>query len=360
MSLKRTSGRKDASAPTQASRSLLARTVHRLFPPPSPAYGKESLCTVNREPRGVRRRLHKLFPPPLQTEVSWYAPSLTPKITEHGDFYHKYTGIETEKNLIEHVHAIRDQVWAFAPYPCIGRGWFLLPGLSGMKEWPEVVEAAKEGKTILDLGCGLGQDIRRLYSDAGRDTANLKLYASDVNEKLWEMGCELFRDHKMPVAKFLCADAMIYRAYCSPDAPFGPEEPFDEVRGQVDVILTSQLLDLFHYNDQRHILGTIFGLSHVGTKVIGRTLGATEGESCEDNREGDAQGMRMYHCTRDLKGLWWHAGRDTQTSWKAEVEEVDFEQWGFDQDDIAWLDEPPPKGLDVTMKGLNFVFERVE
>lgn len=70
--------------------------------------------------------------------------------------------------------------------------------------------------------------------------------------------------------------------------------------------------------------------------------------------------MRVYHCTRDIEGLWWHAGRDTQTSWKAEVEEVDFEQWGLDQDDIAWLDEPPPKGLYVTLKGLNFVFERVE
>lgn len=108
----------------------------------------------------------------------------------------------------------------------------------------------------------------------------------------------------MPAAKFLCADAMNHRAHCSPDAPFGPEEPRP---GGCDLDVS------IHYNDQRHVLGTIFGLSHVGTKVIGRTLGATGGNSCEDNREGDAQGMRMYHCTRDLKGLWWHAGRDTQT-----------------------------------------------
>lgn len=105
------------------------------------------------------------------------------------------------------MHTIRDRVWAFAPYPCTGRGWFRLPGLSGMKIWPEVVEAAKDGKTILDLGCGLGQDIRRLRYDAvgssvsdgdsdGNDEAmNLNIYASDARKGMWDMGCELFIDN---------------------------------------------------------------------------------------------------------------------------------------------------------------------
>lgn len=135
-----------------------------------------------------------------------FTTSRTTKIKEHGAFYSSYTGLEGEE-LANHVHTIRDRVWAFAPYPCTGRGLFLLPGLSGMKIWPEVVEAAKDGKTILDLGCGLGQDIRRLRYDAvgssnsdvdsdGNDEAiNLNLYASDARKGMWDMGGELFIDN---------------------------------------------------------------------------------------------------------------------------------------------------------------------
>ena len=347
-------GKDDGDVP---SRSVVARIVHRAFPPPRPSYGSRKLGNTVQEPKGVRGSLYKLFPPPLQTDIPWYTPSLTPKITEHGDFYQSYIGLETD-DLINHVHKIRDQVWSFAPYPCIGRGWFLLPGLSGMKEWPEVVQAAKEGKTILDLGCGLGQDLRRLYSDAGGDAASLKLYASDVDEKMWEMGCKLFRDQKKPGTKFLCANAQDLWEAPTPGASFGPGGRLEEISGKVDVILTSQLLDLFFWAEQRYIGKTIVRLSHVGTKVIGRALGAAQGQSCEVSRDGDDKPMRMYHDAQSFKNMWWEFGNDSKTSWRIEVEEVDFEQWGLDQGDIAWLDEPLPNGVESTLKGLDFVAVR--
>lgn len=38
---------------------------------------------------------------------------------------------------------------------------------------------------------------------------------------------------------------------------------------------------------------------------------------------------------------------------------MEFDHWGFDQDDIAWLKDASPKGLERTLKGSQFVIVRV-
>lgn len=348
--------------------SPISHFVHKVFPPPRPLYGPCTLIGDGNEPEGIKRQLYKIFPPPLQTDVPWYSQSLNSKIAEYGDFLSSYTGLQGEE-LARHIHTIRDRVWALAPYPCIGRGWFLLPGVSGLSVWPEVVEAARDGKTILDLGCGLGQNLRRLQSEAAigdgktQSTTSLSLYASDVRREMWDMGCELFRDKngsgkQQPVAKFLCADARRVRLDGRPGASFGEEGRLEEIRGRVDVVMMSQVLDLFFWHDQLAIGWTIVELSHVGTKVIGCTFGVEKGVAGEFHREGDLGFPRMYHDMHSFGSLWWDIGQNTGTSWKVEVEEVEFDQWGYDEDDIAWLKEPSPKGLNCTPTGLQFVVIR--
>lgn len=343
--------------------SPLGCFVHKVFPPPRPLYGPCTLIGDGNEPQGIKRQLYKFFPPPLQTDVPWYSQSLNSKIADYGDFLSSYTGLQGEE-LAQHIHAIRDRVWALAPYPCIGRGWFLLPGVSALKAWPDVVEATRDGKTILDLGCGLGQDLRRLQSEAiskGKTpTMSLNLYASDVRRETWDMGCDLFRDKngKQPVVKFLCADARRVRLDGRPGASFGERGQLEEIRGRVDVIMMSQLLDLFFWHDQLAIGETIVELSHVGTKVVGCTFGVVKGEAGEFQRDGDLGFPRMYHDIHSFGMLWWDIGENSGTSWKVEVEEVEFDQWGYDDDDIAWLKEPLPKGLKYTPTGLQFIVVR--
>lgn len=350
--------------------SPISYLVHKAFPPPRPLYGPCTLIGDGNEPQGIKRQLYKFFPPPLQTDVPWYSQSLNSKIAEHGDFLSSYTGLQGEE-LAQHIHTIRGRVWALAPYPCIGRGWFLLPGgVSGLWVWPDVVEAARDGQTILDLGCGLGQDLRRLQAEAIGDgnketpTTKLNLYASDVRREMWDMGCELFRDKngngkQQPVAaKFLCADARRVRLDGRPGASFGEGGRLEEIRGRVDVVMMSQLLDLFFWHDQLAVGRTIVELSRVGTKVVGCTFGVVEGGAGEVQREGDLGLLRMYHDVHSFGTLWWDIGESTGTSWKVEVKEVEFDQWGYDGDDIAWLKEPSPKGLKCTPTGLQFVVVR--
>ncbi|OCK74558.1 hypothetical protein K432DRAFT_386739 [Lepidopterella palustris CBS 459.81] len=334
----------DTTPKSQPHLSYLTRIVHKLYPPPRPLYGPCSLSGTGNEPKGIASLLYKAFPPNLQTDVPWYSPSIATKLKASGQLYSSYTGLEGT-DLVRHVQTIRDRAWAIAPYPCIGRGWFLLPGLSGLKIWAEVVETAKEGKTVLDLGCGLGQDLRRLRAEVG---AAAKLYAIDARKEMWELGCELFCDGKEPVAKFLCADARI-RHPDNSNASLGDGGWLNEIRGSIDVVIMSQVLDLFFWSEQIAIGRTIVELSNVGTKVVGCTFGTVQGSAGEHKSEGDLGFSRMYHDDRSFGTLWLDIGKATATTWKVEAELVELEEWGFDEDDIAWMTEPIPRGLNFVV-----------
>lgn len=122
--------------------------------------------------------------------------------------------------------------------------------------------------------------------------------------------------------------------------------------------MVSQFLNLVYWYNQLYIGKTVVEFSHVGTKVVGCTFGVAGREAGEFSRERDL-GVRTYNDVRYLKVLWWDIGKNTYTSWKVEVEEVGFDHWGFDQDDVAWLKDPSPKGLERTLKRLQFVVVRV-
>ena len=325
----------------------LSHFVHTMFPPPRPRYGPYTFSYTENDPKGIRRLLYKAFPPDLQIGVPWYSPSLASKVKASQAFYSSYTGLEGTE-LLNHVQNIRDKAWAIMPYPSIGCGWFLLAGLSVLEIWPEVVEAAKEGKTVLDLGCGLGQDLRRLHTEVDGPA---KLYGIDLSKATWELGCELFGDGNKPVAEFRCVDLKIGHLV-DLNTWVDKEGLLRELRRSTDVILMSQILDLFSWHEQIAIGETIAGLSKVGTKVIGCTFGTVQGSACEGRTEDEYGSGRFYHddCST-LTSLWMDIGSSTGTKWKVDVKSVELEEWGFDKEDIACIPLPTPRGL-------NFVFTR--
>ncbi|KAJ5156470.1 hypothetical protein N7492_009273 [Penicillium capsulatum] len=312
-----------------ASPSSLSRRLHSKFPPPRPRYGPAPARYLN-EPRGCfHRLLFKALPPPLQTDVPWYSPSLDSRIEEFRKFFTAYTGND-DVDLAQVVHRVRDRAWALMPYPCLGRGWFLLPGLAGLDIWPQVVEAARCGQSILDLGCGLGQDLRMLHSDSGGAG---KLYAADGIPEMWELGCELFQDHEKQVAKFLCADL---RRYCSTLKK-------GDV-GSIDVIITSGFLDLFDWCGQMDIMQTLPYISHIGTKVIGCAFGTAQHDGSEVS-ESDRAVTGMFHSPNTFRAFWHDLGSKTLTNWSVECGLIELSDWGFDQDDLACMVQPEPKLL---------------
>lgn len=48
------------------------------------------------------------------------------------------------------------------PYPCIGAFRFLDMSIPKQPIYPEILERLKAGQKLLDVGCALGQELRRL------------------------------------------------------------------------------------------------------------------------------------------------------------------------------------------------------
>ena len=325
---------------------ILHRVAYKLYPPPRPNYGPNSLSRNSGRPTRIEKVLHTLFPPDITTDVPWYLPSLLRRLESAGsEFYRSHMGLEGA-DLASHVHDIRDRAWAIegAQYPCIGRGWFLLPGLAGTESWQDViVRAAKDGESILDMGCGLGQDVRRLRSETGLKT---KLYAVDVEKEMWELGSALFGDGdpKIPVAEFLCADA---QQYAPGFGSFGKGGSLEKLRGSIDVVLMSKFLDLFEWNASLSVLKTVVELSHIGTRVVCCCIGTQRGKACHHASEGGPAMYPMVHDDRSIHSLFMDLNVSTHggTTWNVESELVDLKRWGFDEDDVACISHVEPMGL---------------
>src|SRR4051794_14100690 len=99
----------------------------------------------------------------------------------------------------------------------------------------------------------------------------------------------------------------------------------------------SQFLDLFFWHEQLDIRKTIVELSSVGTKVVGCTVGTTHGSSGEHKSEGSYRFDTMHHDDLSIVRLWMDIGDMTGTTWKVEAELVGLEEWGLNEDDIAWM-----------------------
>ena len=232
------------------------------------------------------------------------------------------------------MRAQRDRACQYGDYPCVGSWIFLLPSIAGFAEWPDLVKRGKEGANIIDLGCGLGQDLRLLANHI-YNTDNM--YASDKSTELWELGYDLFRDKSKMHAQFIKADFL--------DNP--PSPKLEQLRGKMDIIIANQFLHLFDYFDQYQALKQIVGLSRVGTTLIGYQQGNKIGQEIET-----PWANMWFHNEASWHRAWAAIQASTATVWEVKVQLVELTEWGMEKEDFEWM--PPGK------KGLNFVVTRLE
>ncbi|EXJ75440.1 uncharacterized protein A1O5_02136 [Cladophialophora psammophila CBS 110553] len=192
-----------------------------------------------------------------------YKPELEQVPAQIATLLAEYAGIPLEVQK-EHIKTVRDRAFKSHPYPCLGRWRFLeldlsshplyhshiLPMLAASKEEkaPEPDEASEvvgknetPGWIFLDLGCCLGQDIRKLIFDGGDAR---RIYGADLRPEFIDIGYALFRDEdKFPRAEHFVAPADVFDF--SPDS-----ELSKKCDGRVGILHATSVFHLFSWDEQ--------------------------------------------------------------------------------------------------------------
>ena len=281
--------------------------------------------------------------PDNDSKPGYYIADIGPRLKPNViDLFRKWTGLSGDA-LLSHLHGIvsfrvpqsicsaltvhsqRDRAWLIAPYPCVGSWFFLFPGITRLPQYPSILDRARNGALILDLGCCFGQDLRLLAADG---VPMDRMIASDLEADLWELGFELFRDQERMHAQFIQADACASKSQ------------LDSLGGKIGIILACQFLHIWDWEKQFAAMKRIVRLSKVGTVVIGYQRGREERMSVLK-----PWANQFIHDLDSFQDIWCKLGEATETSWLVEAKLTEMEAWGMEPEDKVWMDQPP-KGID--------------
>ncbi|OIW26841.1 methyltransferase [Coniochaeta ligniaria NRRL 30616] len=197
--------------------------------------------------------------------VKWFDETVTvpPQARELLENYRHIPAAEVQ----DHVVTLRNKAWEVWPYPCLGQFRFLELNLANRADiYPQLLSRLRGGdQRFLDVGCCLGQDIRKLVYDGvpSENLAGIELEAGFV-----ELGYELFRDRdtlksRFAVGTILDEDWVVLK----------------EWEGQYDVVQLGMILHLFTWEEQARVFEhAIRLLKREGdVAIIGQATGNLDG-----------------------------------------------------------------------------------
>ena len=213
--------------------------------------------------------------------------------------------------------AQRDRAFAVWPYPCIGQLRFLEFGAAKHPNYSEVVSRLKSGQTFLDVGCCLGQDLRKLVYDGAPSSAAMS--GLDIEPAFFDLGFELFRDREKMHATFLAADLT------KKDVP-----ALTPLLSKVDVINVRNVLHCFNLNDQKTAAQHLVSLAKpVPGSII---LGSQVGDYDAGEKRGLSQdAFTFLHNLQTFDQFWQDVGTVTDSQWKLEAWAKKAPEWMLNQ-----------------------------
>ncbi len=151
----------------------------------------------------------------------------------------------------------------------------------------------------LDLGCCLGQDLRRLYIDGVRPS---QLVGLDLVADFNRLGYDLFCDADRFSFEFHALDIMEVN-----------EEAWQPLRGRFDVIHMTSFLHIWSWEGQVKAASRISSFTKPGSVLVGSGLGSRTGGEFP-NLEGTGTNYRQSEAS--FSKLWLEVSRMTQTKWE--------------------------------------------
>lgn len=264
---------------------------------------------------------------PNQTDTTFYdkLENLTPEARE---FLSNYIGLPEAQHsahvikIVSHCNLVkrhardhanwtnqRDQAWEVCPYSCVGTFGFTSPSIQVQPYYPSLLNRIKNGDSFLDLGCGLGQNVRKIVYDCGPTST---VFGSDLSQDLMNCGYDYFLDKASLESQFFTGNLLS-----------GNDPNFKKMEGTFDVIYATCLYHLWSWDVQlkASIATAKLCKPEAGAVVFGWQVGASPAKEITRNLgKTRADHTTMFrHDEASLRKLWDLVGEGTGTKWTVEA-----------------------------------------
>jgi len=233
--------------------------------------------------------------------------------------YEQYSGL-ARSEVIPHILRIRAAAFKIYPYPCIGQFRFLQFSIALHPSYPRILERLKAPSSgpesaapvLLDIGCCLGQDLRKLAFDG---VPGDRLVGMELEQGFIDLGFELFRDKKKFQGAMIAANVL--------DSSF--DSLFEAMAGRFEVVHAASFFHLADWDLQVQVAIKILKMmkDQIGVIVMGRQVGSTNPRS----HAAHSGHMRYLHDPTSLQKQWDEIGEKTSTKWEVKSW-VDLKSFG--------------------------------
>ncbi|CAN9227992.1 unnamed protein product [Alternaria alternata] len=234
--------------------------------------------------------------------LPWYTKELEEPSPATRNIFEKYSKIPPG-DVVTHIKRVRDDAFTVFPYPCLGNWGFLNFSIGVNPAYQEVLSRIKSGEKFLDLGCCMGQDIRKLVHDGAPSE---HMYASDLKKNFWGIGYDMFLDKSTLQTQFVEADI------------FDIDSALKQMDGKMDVINAASFFHLFDWDQQvkaaKRAVQLLKPVS--GSLIVGRQGGKPEaGSFAHVMKEMTA----FWHNPESWAKMWKQVGDETGTDWEVQA-----------------------------------------
>lgn len=241
------------------------------------------------------------------------------------------TGIKDAGELKQHVLAVQSEIYKIHPYYCIFTFGFVRLKMCRYPAYTELLKLGRErpGALFLDLGCCVGQDLRKAVADGFPIS---QMLACDLHPEFWDTGHKLFKStpETFPVP-FIQADIFDPASLAplpvpsappsEPPAPRAPPKTLTPLAGSLAAIHASYFFHLFAEEQQAHAARLIAPLLSPapGSMIFGGHVGRPErGLHGSQNTHG----IPMFcHSPESWRALWAGVFPEGQVRVDAHLEE---------------------------------------
>lgn len=190
---------------------------------------------------------------------------------------------------------------------------FTQPSIQNHPHYDEVLSRLNsKHATLLDLGCGFGQNLRQLVLDG---TPASSITGADLSKGLIDCGHDYFKDRDTLKSEFIVGDVLSSESELSVQAA-----------KRFDIVWAALFFHLWDWDRQLEVSVAASKLLKPvpGSMLIGWQIGATPARLFERPSTGSGteyrKHMQMYqHDEKSLSNMWEEVGRRTGTQWKVEA-----------------------------------------